>query len=332
MSTSLETPAFDAGEFRRALGSFATGVTVITARSTDGRPVGLTANSFNSVSLDPPLVLWSLAKNALSRPAFEAATHWAVHVLAADQEALSARFARRGDDKFADLPLTNGIGSAPLLENCAARFQCRTAFRYDGGDHVIFVGEVLDFERRETAPLVFHAGRYALAAQKSSSAPRAPELPGGFDEHFLGYLMGRSHFQFYRGLRASLDEAGLDDDDYFMLSTLSVREGLTADELEDLIGHCLTQPPLQALRALLRRGLLDAEIDGEACRHYRLNDAGKALALRLFAQARNVEARIVERFGESDSAALRSLLHRLVTLTQSGNDLWSRPAASSLHH
>jgi 3-hydroxy-9,10-secoandrosta-1,3,5(10)-triene-9,17-dione monooxygenase reductase component len=163
--TTPATPALDPRAFRAALGSFATGVTVITARAPDGTPVGLTANSFNAVSLDPPMVLWSLAKKALSLPVFSTATHWAVHVLAADQEALSGRFARSGGDKFAGLALANGEGGVPLLAGCAARFQCRTAFQQEGGDHIILVGEVLAFDREERAPLVFHAGGYVQAVR-----------------------------------------------------------------------------------------------------------------------------------------------------------------------
>src|SRR5882672_787909 len=126
---------FDAMEFRRALGSFATGVTIITTRAQDGTPLGLTVNSFNSVSLNPPLVLWSLANNSMSLDAFRAAPNWAVHVLAADQEELSGRFAKRGIDKFAGLELDTGAGNIPLLRGCSARFQCRTAFQQEGGDH-----------------------------------------------------------------------------------------------------------------------------------------------------------------------------------------------------
>ena len=101
----ITTPTLDRQAFRAALGSFATGVTVITTRAADGTPVGLTANSFNSVSLDPPMVLWSLARKSLSLPVFCASSHWVVHVLAADQEALSGRFARSGEDKFAGLEI-----------------------------------------------------------------------------------------------------------------------------------------------------------------------------------------------------------------------------------
>src|SRR6267154_5224513 len=102
-------------QFRNALGAFATGVTIVTTRDHGGRDVGLTANSFNSVSLNPPMVLWSLAKSARSRSAFEAAQHWAVHILAADQEELANRFATRGTDKFAGLTTDDGRGQVPLL-------------------------------------------------------------------------------------------------------------------------------------------------------------------------------------------------------------------------
>lgn len=154
--------AFDIRAFRSALGMFATGVTIITARSEKGEEVGVTANSFNSVSLDPPLVLWSLAKRACSLPVFKAASHWNVHVLASDQELLSNRFARSGEDKFSGVVANSGVNDAPLLEGCSARFQCKAAFQYEGGDHIIFVGEVLKFDRTVKAPLVYLNGRYAV--------------------------------------------------------------------------------------------------------------------------------------------------------------------------
>ncbi len=166
----IHVPCFDTREFRAALGCFATGVTVITTCAPDGTLVGLTANSFNSVSLDPPMVLWSLARKAWSLPVFLEAHYWAVHVLASDQEALSNRFARAGEDKFAGLALETSPRGLPLLPDCTARFECRTAFHREGGDHVIFVGEVEAFERSERPPLVFLSGQYAQATCR----PRSP--------------------------------------------------------------------------------------------------------------------------------------------------------------
>ncbi len=150
----------DKTAFRNALGSFVTGVTIVTACDPQGDPVGLTANSFNSVSLDPPMVLWSLALTANSLPAFRDAKAWAVHILAADQQTMSDRFARSGADKFEGLETQNGPEGAPLIVGCAARFGCRARYEYEGGDHAIFLGEVVDFARSSAEPLVYHSGGY----------------------------------------------------------------------------------------------------------------------------------------------------------------------------
>ena len=150
----------DPQAFRSALGTFVTGVTIVTARDEAGRPFGLTANSFNSVSLDPPMVLWSLSLHSGTLPVFRDADGWAVHVLAADQQAMSDRFARPGADKFDGLDLADGFEGAPLIPGYAARFGCRARFEYEGGDHAIFLGEVVDFDRREVEPLIYHGGRY----------------------------------------------------------------------------------------------------------------------------------------------------------------------------
>ncbi len=153
-----------ARRFRNALGMFATGITVVTMRTPEGEPIGLTVNSFNSVSLDPPLVVWSLARDLPSRALFEACEYYAINVLADDQMALSARFASRAGDKFAGLDFEDGIAGVPLLRGCCARFECRNTVRHDGGDHVVFISEVVSFDREERAPLVYHAGAYRRLA------------------------------------------------------------------------------------------------------------------------------------------------------------------------
>ncbi len=151
----------DALSFRAALGLFATGVTIVTARAADGTPVGLTANSFNSVSLDPPLVLWSLRTAAHTMPTFARGTHYAIHILAADQLDLAKRFATRDIDRFAGLAIDGGAGGVPLIPGCAAVFECANRSQYAEGDHVIFVGEVERCMHRAGAqPLIFHGGRY----------------------------------------------------------------------------------------------------------------------------------------------------------------------------
>lgn len=140
---------------------FATGVTIVTARTADGTLVGVTANSFNSVSLDPPLVLWSLSRAAASLPAFSTGSHYAINILAADQHELAQRFASKGVDRFADVVFVDGAGGAPLLAGAAATFECFNRSRYSEGDHVIFVGEVERCTHRVGAsPLLFHGGKF----------------------------------------------------------------------------------------------------------------------------------------------------------------------------
>lgn len=157
---------FDCQSFRAALGNFATGVAVVTACAPDGSFVGLTINSFNSVSLEPPLVLWSLDLASPSLEAFRAASHYAINILAADQEELSQRFATRLQDKFGDLLLCSGVGGAPLLHGCCAWFECANEIRYPGGDHLIFLGRVERFSGdADRPPLVYHAGGYRRLSQ-----------------------------------------------------------------------------------------------------------------------------------------------------------------------
>ena len=148
---------------RRAFGRFATGVTVVTSRAA-GRSAGLTVNSFCSVSLEPPLVLWCLAKTAPSCRVFLNATHYAVHVLAEDQAHLSARFCQGATDKFAGIDTSDGCGDVPLLDGCVATFECLCEQRIDGGDHYIMLGRVERYRHSARPPLVFHAGGYARIA------------------------------------------------------------------------------------------------------------------------------------------------------------------------
>ena len=156
-----QPPVFSSREFRVSLGMFATGVTIVTARTSEGDMVGLTANSFNSVSLDPPLVLWSLARAAGSLPSFSAGSHYAINILAADQRDLAERFARKGADRWSGVAFTEGAGGAPLLSGAAASFECFNRSRYEEGDHVIFVGEVERCAHRLGAsPLLFHGGQF----------------------------------------------------------------------------------------------------------------------------------------------------------------------------
>ena len=154
-------PNFDTDQFRHALGMFATGVAIVTARTAQGELVGLTANSLNSVSLTPPLVLWSLSHRAGSMAAFSAGSHYAINILAADQQDLARQFSARGIDRYQGVAFDTGSQGAPLLHGAVATFECFNRSRYEEGDHVIFVGEVERCAAQAGAsPLLFHGGRF----------------------------------------------------------------------------------------------------------------------------------------------------------------------------
>jgi flavin reductase (DIM6/NTAB) family NADH-FMN oxidoreductase RutF len=163
----------DSLELRRVLGAFVTGVTVITALDANGKPHGLTANSFTSVSLDPPLILWSQSLAAPSHPVFREAERFVVNILADDQVEVSKRFARGGIDKFADCKTVPGLGGVPMIVGCAAYLECRRMDSFPGGDHVVFLGRVERTQRTGRQPLVFGGGRYLVAHPHDIGPPSA---------------------------------------------------------------------------------------------------------------------------------------------------------------
>ncbi len=155
---------FTAQDMRHALSKFATGVTIVTACDAHGQKVGMTASSFNSVSMDPPLILWSVRKNALSAEIFKTTENFSVHILSAGQKELSNQFARSGYDKFAGVDHTLDQNDVPLLTGALVRFDCKTWAVYEGGDHWIIVGHVKDLTTTDGDGLVFCNGFYTTTA------------------------------------------------------------------------------------------------------------------------------------------------------------------------
>lgn len=155
-------PSLDPRDFRSALGCFATGVCLVTTLGPEGKPEGLTINSFSSVSLDPPMVLWSLARSAASAPVFRDAEYFAVSILAKDDAALSTHFAKSNADKFASFAerFKEGIQGVPVLQGAVATFECHSRHRYYGGDHIIVIGNVERYAWSDQAALLFARGRY----------------------------------------------------------------------------------------------------------------------------------------------------------------------------
>jgi flavin reductase (DIM6/NTAB) family NADH-FMN oxidoreductase RutF len=162
-------PDFTARDFRDALSEFATGVTIIATRESATRYAGFTANSFNSVSLVPPLVVWSLARDSNTLPAFVAAERYAISVLAHDQVDLALRFSRPHADRFDGVAYTLGWADAPLITGAVAWFECRHFRQVEAGDHMLFMGEVAHCQRRPGQALVFHQGRFQPTARPAGA-------------------------------------------------------------------------------------------------------------------------------------------------------------------
>lgn len=310
--------SIDGKFFRSALGSFATGVTIVTTHDSEGGDVGLTANSFNSVSLDPPMVLWSLAKTSGSMPAFMANDHFAVHVLAAHQQPLSDQFSRRGTDRFAGIEMTRGAGNVPLLDGCSARFQCRTAFRYEGGDHTIFVGEVLAFDHFDRAPLVFHGGKYAKMMPRAvPDANTNEEVESSFRKDFLGYLLGVASIQLYQPVKACCAQRGITEPVYYVLTLLMARPDLTAAQVNDLLaltGEGLTQTLEQQL---IDSGWVEPEDDSRE-RRLKLTPRGRQLAIEIFAVAKAAEGAATRLLDFEELSLLKQLLKQVIRGTLAG--------------
>jgi flavin reductase (DIM6/NTAB) family NADH-FMN oxidoreductase RutF len=156
---------FNKHEYRNALGKFGTGVAIVSTKTATNLPVGVTINSFNSVSLDPPIVLWSLNKQSPSLQAFDDTGKFVIHVLSQDQVDLSKRFSSRIEDKFSNVGYEFGQLGVPLIQGCSAIFECTTWLRQEVGDHILFLGLVENFHSTEKEALLYYKGRYAVGAE-----------------------------------------------------------------------------------------------------------------------------------------------------------------------
>ena len=156
---------FNQHDYRNALGKFGTGVAIVSTKTTDDFPVGVTINSFNSVSLDPPIVLWSLNKRSPSLKAFDDTGRFVIHVLSKDQIGLSKRFSSQIEEKFANVEYEFGQLGVPLISGCSAIFECTTWLRQEVGDHILFLGRVENFTSTEKEALLYYKGRYAKGTE-----------------------------------------------------------------------------------------------------------------------------------------------------------------------
>ena len=302
----------DSGGFRAALGQFATGVTVVTTRAANGDRIGLTANSFNSASLDPPMVLWSLRNDSANFDAFAEADYFAVNVLAADQVEVSRRFSREVEDRFAGLECAEGSGGAPIIAGCAATFQCRNVHRYSGGDHAIFVGEVLDFEVRDRTPLVFHRGDYTVTLARAAEGPGAEEIAGGYVDDFLLPLLARAYRLFGLPFYEHLEQENIPRDEWRVLAALS-DQSCTRDELAWIIrmpGEILDR----TLGSLLDQEMIAHSEAREPGGSPRLvcTPRGSRRVVRLLAVAKAREADVLADFPELKQQDFKNMLRSMI--------------------
>lgn len=264
MSADLDT-TFDTRAFRRALGNFATGVTVVTAATSSGRKVGVTANSFNSVSLDPPLVLWSIDKRSSSHEVFEEASHFAVNVLAADQIDLSNNFARPKDDRFAGIEYDPGEGGSPVFADCSARFHCEKFQQVDGGDHWIMIGKVVAFDDFGRSPLLYHQGAYSMVLPHTRMTKREEgQAPSshfqGRLSHNLYYLMTQALRIYQANYQPRQLSTGLRTSEARMLMVLENDAGLNIADLQREVAMPAREIE-EAVANLKRKGLVNDEGD-----------------------------------------------------------------------
>ena len=322
--------SIDPKEFRAALGSFATGVTIVTTHSKNGDDIGVTANSFNSVSLDPPLVLWSLAKNALSLDAFSESGYFTVHILTAAQDALSNQFAKRGVNKFADIAITRGVGNTPLLPDCAARFQCRTEFRYEGGDHVIFVGHVEAYDYSNHSPLLFHGGRYAHAVRIEQNSGILTEEPdSSFSQDFLIYLLGRAHHHLFLYLRRELQRFGLDEDGWFVLSLLGVSSDRSVAELERLLAYTGKHITEALVTYLAEHDFVCLHGEYAPQTRVTLTNVGRRVVIELVGAGKAAEDHATRNIAPGEQHLLKQSLRRVILDTFPGNETSSAITAEN---
>jgi 3-hydroxy-9,10-secoandrosta-1,3,5(10)-triene-9,17-dione monooxygenase reductase component len=297
--------------FRKALGQFPTGVTIITARRGD-RLIGMTANSFSSVSLDPPLVLWSVAKSAPSHDAFVESDAFAIHFLSTEHQELALQFARRSSDKFAGISHAPGVTGAPLLTKLAPIFECRAWARYPGGDHTILVGEVVRLVERSHDPLLFHSG--ALRRIEATSTRRVPALSSdSFARSYLAYLLARASFIVSGEFHAKLKTWKLSVPEWRVLACLMDVEGLSVGELAAMA--LMKQPRLtKVLDRMEADGLVERRGTAEDRRRtpIHLTAKGRALVKPVLRVAKAHEAELLKRFSDDEQSIIKYALDLLI--------------------
>ena len=312
-SQSKTAQDIDQKAFRRALGNFATGVTIITTKAPDGTNVGVTASSFNTLSMDPPLILWSSIKSTPSCKVFESASHFAVNILASDQMEMSNHFARQQDDKFAGIEWEEGIGGVPIFPNCSGRFQCESYDKFDGGDHWIFVGKVVAFDDSGSSPLCFHQGSYSMVFSHPETFPNSGQdndqdaNEGRMSNHAF-FLMLRAVRTYQERYRPKLTTLGLNLVESRILIVLNDFTGLDAKELVVHL-HTPVNEAHEALLSLSDRGLVKPSGTG-----YALTELGASKAEQCWGIAAAHADESFDGFSQEQVDTFTDVLRHLISL------------------
>ena len=304
------TRGFDAKEYRRALGQFPTGVTVVSTTNSEGKPIGITASSFNSVSMQPPLVLWSVRRSTYCASVFEAAEFFVVNVLGKQQVEISNGCASPVADRFEGINHRPGSLGCPVIADTAAHFECRTWNLYDGGDHLIVVGEVLDFRYNDAVrPLVFTRGSYAVSAPQLPLGRDVgkPLSKDGFLSNYVLYLLHRAYGSYSAELYPLLmNEFGVSAEEWRILTLLT---DVGSTDLKSL-ANMVSQPQQECrecLHRLSRRELLTVNADGIVG----ISGVGEDLTARLIAFAKQHERAVLRTLSDKQQ---QSLSHGLKTV------------------
>lgn len=300
-------PAEDGRAFRRCLGQFGTGVTIMTTGD-QGSPAGLTANSFASLSIDPPLILWSIARTSRSFERFEKASHFAVNILSAAQVDVSQRFASSEADKFAGVAWQPGRLGSPVLNGAIAALECETDAVHDGGDHLILIGRVRHFARFARDPLLFAQGRYATAQDHPGIvSARGNIVDADIGGTALLTLLFYAHRAYSAGFDDSRRAVGLTTVLNRALFSICERPGLT---LDDIVQRIYLEPVVaeDALEELLARGLISRDREGR----FNLTAHGREVREDMVARVAQYEAKTLAPFAPADVANARKFLKAFI--------------------
>ncbi len=295
--------------FRRALGNFATGVTIMTAQNKQGERVGVTANSFNSVSLDPALILWSIDKKSSSFQIFEQSTHFAVNVLSGAQIELSNKFAKRGEDKFNGVEFEIGHGHVPLFKNTSAAFECEKYDIIEGGDHWIIIGKVIRFHDHGRSPLLYHQGAYSTVLPHPSLKTQVTSgediFPGRL-YHNMYYLLTQAVRAYSNDYQPKQLASGFRTSEARLLLVLESKTATCKNDLLREVAMPIREIE-QATMILAQKGLLIDNGDS-----YELTKSGDQAAQMLYNIAESHQEEVFAKYDSNERELFKKMLKDLI--------------------